>query len=231
MPPSVLSPRRTSESQPVMLSCFDFTTNMALPWAEAGYLCYCVDLQHEPGERRTGNIVRVGANMMDWLPPPASIVFAAFFPPCTDIAVSGARWFWDKGLGRLIGALQLFKRSVDLAELIGAPYLIENPVSTVSSYWRKPDQVFDPCDYGDPYTKKTCLWTGGGFLMPPKNRVHPYEGSKMHLLPPSGDRANLRSATPDGFARAVFRENAPFLMTPANDNVHGERVGSRDFEG
>lgn len=72
MPPSVLSPRRTSESQPLMLSCFDFTTNMALPWAEAGYLWYCVDLQDEPGERRTGNIVRVGANMMDWLPPSAS---------------------------------------------------------------------------------------------------------------------------------------------------------------
>jgi len=61
MRPSILTPRRTSESQPVMLRCFDFTTNMAMPWAEAGFLCYCVDLQHEPGERRTGNIVRVGA--------------------------------------------------------------------------------------------------------------------------------------------------------------------------
>jgi len=61
--------------------------------------------------------------------------------------------------------------------------------------------------------------------MPPKSRVHPYEGSKMHLLPPSGDRANLRSATPNGFARAVFRENATFLMTPANDNAYGKESG------
>lgn len=193
--------------QDLMLSVFDYTTTMAQPWAEAGYLCYCVDMQHERGERREGNIVRVGANVLDWLAPRGNVAFAAFFPPCTDVAVSGARWFRDKGLGSLIRALELFKRSVDLAELIGCPYLIENPVSTVSKYWRAPDHSFDPCDYGDPYTKKTCLWTGGGFVMPPKNRVAPVLGSKMHLLPPSDERANLRSATPEGFARAVFHAN------------------------
>lgn len=194
--------------QKIVISWCDFTGNMVQPWADAGYLCYCVDMQHQAGEARQGNIVRVGANMLDWLPPKGDIVFQSFFPPCTDVAVSGARWFRDKGLGKLIGALQLFKRSVDMAELVGAPYLIENPVSTVSSYWRKPDHVFDPCDYGDPYTKKTCLWTGGGFVMPQKNRVEPIEGSKMHLLPPSAERANLRSATPMGFARAIFEANA-----------------------
>ena len=202
-------------TQPIMISCFDHTGNMAQPWAEAGFLCYCVDMQHAPGETRTGNIVKVGANMLDWLPPRGEIAFASFFPPCTDVAVSGARWFRDKGLGKLIGALQLFKRSVDLAELIGAPYLIENPVSKVSSYWRKPDNSFDPCAYGDPYTKKTCLWTGNGFVMPPKRRVEPTEGSKMHLMPPSEERANLRSATPMGFARAVFEANAVAMEVAA----------------
>lgn len=53
-----------------------------------------------------------------------------------------------------ISALTLFKRSVDIAELIGAPFLIENPVCTVSSYWRKPDHTFDPCDYGDPAQRR-----------------------------------------------------------------------------
>lgn len=201
--------------QKIAISCFDYTTTMMQPWADAGYLCYCVDMQHPPGETRTGNVVRVGADMMHWLPPRGEISFAAFFPPCTDVAVSGARWFRDKGLGKLIGALTLFKRSVDLAELIGAPYLLENPVSTVSSYWRKPDHSFDPCDYGDPYTKKTCLWTGGGFVMPPKARVEPTEGSKMHHLPPSAERANLRSATPMGFARAVFEANTRALQCAA----------------
>ena len=180
---------------------------MVKPWADAGYLCYCVDMQHPQGETREGNIIKVGADMLHWLPPKGEIVFAAFFPPCTDVAVSGARWFRDKGLGKLINALTLFKLSVDLAELIGAPYIIENPVCTVSSYWRKPDYSFDPCDYGDPYTKKTCLWAGNGFTMPTKKRVEPTEGSKMHLIPPGKDRANLRSATPEGFAAAVFDAN------------------------
>jgi hypothetical protein len=193
----------------IVISCFDRSTNMVKPWAEAGYLCYCVDLQHPAGETRDGNIVRVGADMRDWLPPRGEVVFAAFFPPCTDVAVSGARWFKDKGLGGLIQALQLFDVSVKLAEWCGAPYLIENPVSTVSSYWRRPDHSFDPCDYGDPYTKKTCLWTGGGFRMPKKQRVEPTEGSKMHLMAPSPDRADRRSETPMGFARAVFEANRP----------------------
>ena len=191
----------------IVISCFDKSTNMVKPWAEAGYLCYCVDLQHASGETREGNIIKVGADMKEWRPPNEPIAFAAFFPPCTDVAVSGARWFKDKGLGALIKALSLFDISIKIAEWSKAPYLIENPVSTVSTYWRKPDYTFDPCDYGDPYTKKTCLWTGGGFVMPQKNRVEPTQGSKMHLLPPSSDRADLRSETPMGFAKAVYEAN------------------------
>lgn len=191
----------------IVISCFDKSTNMVKPWAASGYLCYCVDLQHAQGETREGNIIKVGADMKDWMPPNEPIAFAAFFPPCTDVAVSGARWFKDKGLGALIKALSLFDISIKIAEWSKAPYLIENPVSTVSTYWRKPDYSFDPCDYGDPYTKKTCLWTGGGFVMPQKNRVEPTQGSKMHLLPPSADRADLRSETPMGFAHAVYESN------------------------
>lgn len=166
---------------------------------------------HEPGVFIADGIHWVGADMLDWLPPRGEIAAAFFFPPCTDVAVSGARWFKDKGLGALIGSLRLFDVSVKLAEWSGAPYLIENPVSTVATYWRQPDHSFDPCDYAgypggsdDVYTKRTCLWTGGGFTMPPTRRLDPVMGSKMHLLPPSDDRAALRSATPHGFATAVF---------------------------
>ena len=198
----------------IVVSLFDLTTIMVEPWAKAGYLCYCVDLAHPKGEHRDGNIIRVGADAREWLPPFAAIRMLFAFPPCTDVAVSGARWFQDKGLGSLIEALQLFDASVRLAEWTKAPYLIENPVSTVSTYWRKPDYTFDPCDYGgylkpsgDAYTKRTCLWTGNGFVMPPTRRVKPFEGSRMHRIPPSADRANLRSATPRGFAQAVFEAN------------------------
>lgn len=199
-----------------VISLFDYTGNIARPWAEAGYNCFCVDSQHRRGETQDGRIIWVGADARDWLPPSGEYAAAFFAPPCTDIAVSGARWFKDKGLGALIRALELFKRSVDLAELLGCPYLIENPVSTVSKYWRAPDYIFNPCDYGgyiepggDAYTKKTCLWTGNGFKMPDPKPVDPLDGSKMHLLPPTPERANLRSATPEGFARAIFEANAP----------------------
>lgn len=198
----------------IVVSLFDLSTNMAAPWAAVGYLCYCVDVEHPAGEMRQGNIVRVGANIRDWLPPyaPVKILFAS--PPCTHVAVSGARWFQDKGLGALIESLQLFDASVRLAEWTKAPYMIENPVSTVSTYWRKPDFTFDPCDYGgylnppaEAYTKRTCLWIGNGFAMPSRKPVKPVEGSKMVRLPPSPKRSHLRSVTPKGFAQAVFEAN------------------------
>jgi len=196
------------------LFLFNITDTMAEPWAQAGYDCYCVDLQHTKGERRDGRIIRVGADVHRYTPPMRPFAFAFAFPPCTDLAVSGARWFSGKGLYALSDAIGLFARAADLCEATGAPYGIENPVSTISSYWRKPDHAFDPCDYAgylggenDTYTKKTCIWAGGGFVMPVPRRLDPIDGSRMHLMPPSSERANLRSATPPGFARAVFEAN------------------------
>lgn len=193
----------------IMISCFDYSTIMAKPWAEAGYTCYCIDLQHKPGEIKEGNIIKVGCDLRDWLPPKGNIVFAAFFPPCTDLATSGARWFKQKGLMRRVKAMELVAISEQIAEWCNAPYFIENPVGVLNTHWRKPDYMFHPYEYGDPYTKKTCLWTGNGFVMPDKNPVEPVEGSKILRLPPSEDRQNLRSETPKGFANAVFRCNQP----------------------
>ena len=207
---------------------------MVEPWARAGYMCYCVDLQHPAGETRTGNIVRVGADVREWLPPYAKVAILFAFPPCTHVAVSGARWFKDKGLGHRIQAIQGFDAAVRLAEWTQAPYLIENPVSTVSTYWRAPDFTFDPCDYGgyleppgDAYTKKTCLWTGNGFVMPEPRRVEPTLGSVMHRLPKTPERANLRSVTPRGFARAVFEANHLPRQTTRRRKRQGGRSPGR----
>lgn len=187
---------------------------MVLPWAAAGWLCYCVDIRHPAGEFRSGNIISVGADIHEWLPPYAPIQMVFAFPPCTDVAVSGARWFKDKGLGGLIQSLKLFDAAVRIAEWTSAPYMIENPVSTISTYWRRPDFIFDPCDYGgyssgfgDAYTKRTCLWTGNGFVMPEPRHIVPIEGSRMHRVAPSNMRPSLRSETPKGFAKAVFQAN------------------------
>lgn len=201
----------------IVLSLFDKTTNMVKPWAKGGDQCLCVDIQHALGTEpirgirkgdEEGFIWKVGADIREYLPPKdIKILFA--FPPCTDVAISGARWFKDKGLGGLIESLQLFYAAVKLAEWSGAPYMIENPVSTVSTYWRKPDHIFHPWQYGDPWSKKTCLWTGNGFVMPKSIHIEPFEGidNRIHTMSPGPNRADKRSETPMGFARAVYEAN------------------------
>lgn len=200
-----------------VLSLFDFTGNMVRPWAEAGYDCTIVDLQHQQTGRGDDGINRIRADVLDWDWHGSDIEFVFAFPPCTDLAISGARWFQTKGMGALIDALTLVECARYWCEdVYRVPFMIENPVGMLSTYWRQPDYSFDPCDFGgylggqdDAYTKRTHLWTGHGFKMPPRRPIPPTEGSKMHLLPPSAERANLRSATPMGFARAVFQANQP----------------------
>lgn len=198
---------------PVMLSLFDVTTFMCSPWADAGYQCIAVDIQHPPGVNRDGNIWTVGVDMLRWLPPKLDYAFVAAFPPCTNLAVSGARWFRDKGLRALIDSLELVERARDICEWSGAPWMLENPVSTISTYWRDPDYTFHPYEYGgwgdgsDGYTKTTCLWTGGGFRMPPRRTTEIDRPNLIHHASPGADRGNVRSVTPIGFARAVFAAN------------------------
>ena len=218
-----MSGEREAGRGPMAIFLFCLTPNMALPWAEAGIDCYCVDIQHAPGERRDGNIIYVGADVHRWQPPLGrEIIFVAAFPPCTHLAVSGARWFKGKGLYALADSIILFARAADICEASGAPYLIENPVSTISSYWRKPDHTFHPWQFtgfelGDNYSKKTCLWIGGGFVMPVPH-VSPEAGppdNRIHFASPGEDRANFRSATPMGFSRAVFQANSHRLSLAA----------------
>src|ERR1044071_814174 len=102
---------------------------MVMPWAEAGFVCYCVDLRYPAGEHRRGNVIRVGADVREWLPPYAAVKIVFAFPPCTDVAVSGARWFRDKGLGALVQALTLFDASLRLAGWAGGAHLIGNTVT------------------------------------------------------------------------------------------------------
>lgn len=186
---------------------------MAEPWAEAGYECWCLDIQHE-GIRREGNIVYKHANLLDKFSMPHDPVFIAAFPPCDHLAVSGARWFKGKGLRKLAESIEMFAVAAEVCEEFNVPYMIENPVSTISSYWRKPDYTFHPWQYAgycedDNYTKKTCLWTGGGFVMPmPKPLDNGKEpDDRIHKAPPGDQRKNFRSATPRGFAQAVFESN------------------------
>ena len=87
--------------------------------------------------------------------------------------------------------------------------MIENPVGKFSDHMSEPDHYFQPWQYDDLWTKKTCLWTGGGFVMPTPINSAPPEGvtQKIWKMAPSDDRADARSETPPGFARAVFDSN------------------------
>lgn len=209
------------------LFLFEESLNTAKPWAEAGYICYCVDLSHPAGETREGNYVLVGADIYTWeLPAGIVFAFACGMPDCTHLAASGARWWESKGLETLAKALLLVGRTETLLKATGAGYYIENPIGRLATCWRQPDYRFDPCDFAgylpatemqeDAYTKQTCLWTGGGFVMPERRPVFPIHGSKMHLISPSpkndpGRRARLRSETPRGFALAVMLANSQLV--------------------
>jgi hypothetical protein len=193
---------------------------MLAPWAAAGFRCVAVDLQEPPATTHPG-VEHVQCDVRSYLPPRGEYVAAFAFPPCTHLANSGARWWKSKGLGKLAEAIELVEACQRILEWTGAPYLLENPNGALSTHWRKPDHSFDPCDFGaylnppgDQYTKRTCLWVGGGFKMPAPKWVEPVEGSKMHTMADTPERANLRSETPKGFAQAVYEANAPDPLEP-----------------
>lgn len=206
-----------------VLCLCDLTGMFAAPWLEAGYRAILVDPQHGWADT-DGSVTKwpwTVDEMLDTPPDLTRVAFVAGFPPCTDLAVSGARWFGIKGDTDPMfqaKAVAVAEQCRTIGRLSGAPWFVENPVSVLSSVWGKPDHTFDPADYtafepGDNYTKRTCLWAGGGFRMPPtnKDRALGPPDDRIHKAPPSEERANFRSATPLGFARAVFAANTKAL--------------------
>jgi len=121
-------------------------------------------------------------------------------PPCTDLAVSGARWFKEK---QADGRQQ---RALDFVRLLmNAPIeriALENPVSIISSYIRLPDQVIQPWMFGHGETKATCLWLKNLYPLIPTNVVSGRE-ARIHKMPPSPDRWRERSRTYEGIAEAM----------------------------
>jgi len=119
-------------------------------------------------------------------------------PPCTYLAISGARWFRQR------------RREQELAldfvqELLDAPIpriALENPVSVISTRIRKPDQIIHPWQFGHPETKATCLWLKG---LPALRPTEVVEGraTRVHHCPPGPERWKHRSRTYQGIAAAM----------------------------
>lgn len=234
---------------------YDYIGLMAKPWLDAGYECWSFDGQHKEGIQRDGNHVKVGMwfnakdklkqskIIADLVGDEVEIVFG--FPECTDLSNAGARHFEDKRKKNPLFQLE----ATELADLVrivgvltGAKWAFENPISAISTIYRKPDFIFHPYQYGgylplddvhplypryiaprDAYLKKTCIWSGNGFVMPKKIPAPPIPlngqgGSDAHnkLGGKNLSTKNIRSATPRGFAKAVCIANASmkrsFLM-------------------
>lgn len=172
------------------------------PYREAGYDVRIIDPQvWRQGEGGTGDV-----RLMLFLAKREKPHGILAGPPCTDFSASGARWWASKGQERLLDALSIADACARII-LYHQPewWALENPVGRLSRYIGPPAYTFHPCDHGDPYTKRTLIW--GAFTKPRRTPVAPTEGSKMHLLSPSPERALLRSATPPGFAQAFFEAN------------------------
>ena len=119
-------------------------------------------------------------------------------PPCTHLAVSGARWFKEKRKEQQ-AALDFVQQLMD------APIpriCIENPVSIISSRIRKPDQIIQPWMFGHGEVKATCLWLKNLPKLVPTNIVEGRE-ARVHKMPPGPDRWKERSRTLPGIAEAM----------------------------
>lgn len=123
------------------------------------------------------------------------------FPPCTHLAVSGARWFRGKEKEQT--------EALDFVRgLMRAPIdkiAIENPVSVISTKIAKPDQIVQPWQFGHGETKKTCLWLKNLPPLEPTNIVGGRE-SRIHRMPPSPNRGKKRSITYQGIAEAMAEQ-------------------------
>lgn len=143
----------------------------------------------EPGPHYQGSVLDILND--DW-----DLMIA--HPPCTHLAVSGARWFKEK--------VEEQKEALEFVRLLlNAPIdriALENPISIISSKIRKPDQIIQPWQFGHGETKATCLWLKNLPKLVPTDIVDGRE-AKVHKMPPTPDRWKLRSTTYQGIANAM----------------------------
>jgi len=141
--------QHTLPSARTILSLCDLTGEWPRPYREAGYEVIALDLQR-------GEDVRLLE--VESLPPVHGILAA---PPCTHFAVSGARWWAEKGEAALLEGLAVVDACLRIVVALRPQWwCLENPVGRLRRYLGEPRMTFNPCDYGDPYTKRTLLWGG-----------------------------------------------------------------------
>ena len=177
----------------VLLAC-EFSGRVRDAFAKRGHDAWSADLlpSETPGNHYQGDVRDLLSN--DW-----DLLIA--HPPCTHLAVSGARWFKEKQAEQIDAILFFMQFAIANVKRI----CIENPVSIMSTKWRKPDQIIQPWQFGHGETKATCLWLKGLPLLKPTNIVTGRE-AKVHRMPPSLNRWKERSRTYQGVADAMAEQ-------------------------
>ena len=151
-----------------------------------------------PSERPGPHIQDDVLNHLNFSPEGYDLMIA--HPPCTHLASSGARWFKEKYLdGRMERA---FEFVLKLSEAPIDRIAIENPIGILSSWWRKPDQIIQPWQFGHGETKSTCLWLKNLPELKPTNIV-PGRRPRVYYESPGEDRWKNRSRTFQGIAEAM----------------------------
>lgn len=174
----------------VLVAC-EFSGTVRDAFAALGHDAWSCDMlpTEKPGNHIQGDVLAIIDDGWDLM---------IAHPPCTHLAVSGARWFKDKRKEQE-AALEFVRMLLD------APIpriALENPVSVISSRIRKPDQIIQPWQFGHGETKATCLWLKGLPLLTP-TKVVPGRENRVHRMPPGPERWKERSRTFPGIANAM----------------------------
>ena len=181
------------DTEKVILDLCGGTGAWSKPYADAGYDVRIITMPHQD--------VRL-------YKPTENVYGILAAPPCTHFAGSGARWWREKGNTALLDGLAAVDACIRIVYVCKPKFwVLENPVGRLVHYLGKPMMYFNPCDFGDAYTKKTCLW--GEFNKPEPTPVEPTEGSKLwRMYGGKSERTKMmRSITPPGFAKAFFKAN------------------------
>ncbi len=177
----------------VLIAC-EFSGIVRDAFAARGHDAWSCDLlpSERPGQHIQGDVLSVLGDGWDLM---------VAHPPCTHLAVSGARWM--KAKGRLVDDALDFVRM--LMESPIRRICIENPISIISSRIRKPDQIIQPWQFGHGETKATCLWLKNLPALTPTNIVDG-RTARVHREPPGPDRWKNRSRTFHGVADAFAEQ-------------------------
>lgn len=201
----------------VLVACEE-SQEVCKAFRELGHEAYSCDIQDCSGGHPEWHLKQdvIPLLSQDW-----DLIIA--HPPCTFLTVTGNRWFnveryGDMAIQRQKDREEAIEFFMQFANAKCEKIAIENPVGIMSTYWRKPDQIIQPYEFGEPYEKKTCLWLKGLPYLRQTNIVSPpprvyYESGKS--MPawyayasrlPKEERTRLRSKTFTGIAKAMAEQ-------------------------